>query len=168
MLYPVFRIAKYTGCRVGEVCNLKFDDVDLDAQTLTIRESKSYAGQRIIPIADILLPTIKELVAKSDGDFLIEINSTNKDGRRSTIPQKRFHIIRDELQMGSKLVFHSLRKSFASVCQSKQIPEATVAAILGHANAGTSSLSYSLYSSGPDAKQMKEAVETVAAVLDDR
>ena len=168
LLLPIWQIAKYTGCRVGEVCNLKIDDIDLDAQNLTIRESKSYAGQRVIPIADSLLPTIKELIAKADSDFLIYIKSKNKDGRRSTIPQRRFHIIRDELQMGSKLVFHSLRKSFASVCQSKQIPEATVAAILGHANAGTSSLSYSLYSSGPDAKQMKEAVETVAAVLDDR
>lgn len=68
----------YTGMRIGELLNLKKEDIDLIEQTVTVKESKTEAGQnRIIPIH----PRIKDLIQSryeySNSDYLIT-NITNK------------------------------------------------------------------------------------------
>ena len=44
--YPVFYIMANTGMRVGEVCGLTWQDVNLDKQYLTVRRSMRYNGAR--------------------------------------------------------------------------------------------------------------------------
>ena len=40
------QIAYYTGLRIGEVCGLTWQDINLDEQYLTVRRSMRYNGQR--------------------------------------------------------------------------------------------------------------------------
>ena len=40
------QIAYYTGLRIGEVCGLTWQDINLDGQYLTVRRSMRYNGQR--------------------------------------------------------------------------------------------------------------------------
>ena len=44
-LLPI-QIAYYTGLRIGEVCGLTWQDINLDGQYLTVRRSMRYNGQR--------------------------------------------------------------------------------------------------------------------------
>ena len=55
----IFRILYGCGLRVSEVCNLKFQDVNLDAGILTIHEPKN-GCDRYIPLSD----SIKESIIK--------------------------------------------------------------------------------------------------------
>ena len=47
-LHSLMRLAAYTGCRIEELCSLKFDNVTDDC--LEIKESKTSAGVRYVPI----------------------------------------------------------------------------------------------------------------------
>ena len=44
-LLPI-QIAYYTGLRIGEVCGLTWQDINLDGQYLTVRRSMRYNGAR--------------------------------------------------------------------------------------------------------------------------
>lgn len=46
----------FTGIRLAELLSLKEEDIDLDKQSITIRESKTYNGIRTVPIPDKLIP----------------------------------------------------------------------------------------------------------------
>ena len=54
----IFRILYGCGLRVSEVCNLKFQDVNLDAGILTIHEPKN-GCDRYIPLSDSIKESIK-------------------------------------------------------------------------------------------------------------
>jgi integrase/recombinase XerD len=38
----------YTGMRVGELCNLNFEDLHLDSQEITVRDTKTYYDRKVI------------------------------------------------------------------------------------------------------------------------
>ena len=38
----------YTGMRVGELCNLNFEDLHLDSQEITVRDTKTYSDRKVI------------------------------------------------------------------------------------------------------------------------
>lgn len=65
----------YTGMRVGEMLNLKLEDINLENKTIFIPKSKTSAGIRYIPINDKIFPVIvkkmynqKYLVANPKGE----------------------------------------------------------------------------------------------------
>src|SRR5207244_8013855 len=60
---PVERVLvmtlRYTGLRVSEAASMLWSDVDFSAQSLTVRKSKTSAGMRTIPLADVLVPVLR-------------------------------------------------------------------------------------------------------------
>lgn len=67
----------YTGMRIGELLNLKKDDIDLFGQTITVKISKTEAGQnRMIPIHPRIKDLIQNRYEHSKSDYLIT-NITN-------------------------------------------------------------------------------------------
>jgi integrase len=90
--YPIFTIMLWTGMRVGEICGLRWEDIDLDDETISVNHTlvyydkrgeercgfaintpKTRAGERIIP----MLPKVKEA-------FLMEKAYQEEAGLRST------------------------------------------------------------------------------------
>lgn len=67
---PLLVTAIFTGLRAGELRGLRWRDVNLDAAELTVRQRadkwaamnvpKSYAGQRTVPLAPMVVNTLKE------------------------------------------------------------------------------------------------------------
>lgn len=69
----------YTGMRIGELLNLKKEDIDLIQQTITVRESKTTAGQnRVIPIHPRINDLIQNRYEYSKSDYLV--NNVKNDG----------------------------------------------------------------------------------------
>lgn len=60
----------YTGMRIGEACDMKIEDVNIEKRTLYVRKSKTASGIRTIPICDRIFPLITALVAESKGYLL--------------------------------------------------------------------------------------------------
>lgn len=57
------------------------------------------------------------------------------------------------------LVFHTLRNSFMQRCENAGVPESTVKLIVGHSRQG--SMTYGLYSPGPDFEKLRAGVRKV-------
>lgn len=90
--YPIFIAMLWTGTRVGEICGLRWEDIDFDNETISINHTlvyydkrgeercgfaintpKTRAGERIIP----MLPKVKEA-------FLMEKAYQEEEGIHST------------------------------------------------------------------------------------
>lgn len=65
----------YTGMRRNEFASLNVDDIDLEEGTIKIRESKTQAGKRTIPIHDAILPIMESLVKNAEGPRLLPYSS---------------------------------------------------------------------------------------------
>lgn len=61
----------YTGVRIGELLNLKKEDIHLDKHYLTIRESKTENGIRDVPIHPRIEPLIQSALVRSKNEFLV-------------------------------------------------------------------------------------------------
>lgn len=60
----------YTGLRIGELLELKKEDVHLEERWFYVRESKTDAGIREVPIAEKIVPFF-DLWLKKDCDYLV-------------------------------------------------------------------------------------------------
>jgi integrase len=78
-------LLRWTGLRVGEAVSLMTSDVDLAPgnETIFVRESKTPAGRRAIPVLPVLVPTLSDRVhaptdasSSSDAPILLTRNRT--------------------------------------------------------------------------------------------
>lgn len=60
----VVLILIYTGCRIGELLELKKEDVHLDDRWFYVRHSKTEAGIREVPIAEKIVPFMEDWMSK--------------------------------------------------------------------------------------------------------
>ena len=150
------QLCLFTGMRIGEVCALKWKDVDLEAGLIRIRRAvhrvyviddgprhseltidfpKTASSYRDIPIAKELSDILHEYSAgvRSGDIFVIS-------GRLSpTEPQtmrNHFKRLAAELRISLRR-FHGLRHTFATRCVESKCDYKTLSTILGHTNVST-------------------------------
>jgi integrase len=124
--------ALLTGCRYGELCQVKFADYNADVGTLTIRLSKS--GQvRHVTLTGEAPELFDRLAAGHTKDEPI---FTRDDGR----PWKRAEQLRPmrescgHARILPAVGFHVLRHTHASILAMRAVPMAVIARQLGHAD----------------------------------
>jgi integrase len=76
---------------------------------------------------------------------------------------KRFGRLKRSLGFGDDLVFHSIRKTFATVCEQQGINEGVAADLLGHEK---QTMTYGLYSGGSSVTQKKTVIDIIDDYLD--
>ena len=134
--YPVIadicRVSLYAGLRLGEIQGLKVQHVDLDAGIISIMDAK--AGTRQTVVSDALLDVLSVRIAGKRADDLVF-----NDAPQRTVIEKHFHWAVKRLGFNDgvedrrhKLVFHSLRHTFASWLVQSGVPLYTVADLMGH------------------------------------
>jgi integrase len=134
-LLPLTVIATYTGMRREEVALLQTGDVENGA--LTVREGKTKAALRRVPIHSVLRPLITQLVNKSRDGYLIPgLLTGGSDAKRSHYLGKRFSgLIRGLGFDDTSLVFHTLRNAFIQRCEEGGVPESSAKLLVGHSRA---------------------------------
>ena len=142
-LHSLIRLAAYTGCRIEELCSLKVDNVTDDC--LEIKESKTSAGVRDVPIHRDIKQFVVSLKETSSDGYLLSGLTTNKYGDRSNALGKRFGRLKTKLGFGQNHVFHCLRNTVARKFENAGVAETVAARILGHEFA---TMTYGLYSQG--------------------
>ena len=157
------RIALYSGMRQAEVCGLKVDDLNHDEGFMAVTDAKNENSIRQVPIH----PEIKTLLAKlcdgsEDGYVIPGLPSGTRDGKRNHSLGNRFGDVKRDLfpkAEKNELTFHGLRSTFITAMEEAGIPESTAKLIDGHAR---QSLSYGLYSKGPQLETLRESAEKVS------
>lgn len=137
----------FTGLRVGELCGLKWGDIDFDNGTLTVSRTvqrinkhgksevvigspKSKSSIRIVPIPEFLLAILRK--KRKNDDFYI-ITGTCKPTEPRTM-QNRFKSVL-KLCGIRDVNFHLLRHTYATVCIENGFDPKTLSELLGHADA---------------------------------
>lgn len=148
-LHSMVLIGMYTGMRIDEIASLRKEDCEGDV--FTIRNGKTAAAIRTVPIHPKLKPLVKKLLKESTDDYLIpELTPGGPDNKRSWQIQKAFGRMKTNLGFPPELVFHSLRKSLISKLHEVGVPLMLAKTIVGHK---LNDLTYGHYS---DAELLEE------------
>ncbi len=141
-------ISLYTGLRIGEVCALRWSDIDFDNQIIKVKSTvirvkdtngKSYdeigtaktdASIRVIPILNKLFVKLLEMKKISKSPYVI---SAKTDFVNKRTFEYRYHkVLRSA---GIKDVnYHALRHSFATRCVECGVDVKSLSEMLGHSN----------------------------------
>lgn len=111
----------YTGLRIGELLNLRKQDINRRSSYLIVRHAKTKAGEgRIIPIHHRIMPLIEQVYCGVD-DYLFTISYTTF--------RKHFQDIMK--QLNCKHTIHDTRHTFASLLDAVAPPN-DLRSLLGH------------------------------------
>ncbi len=167
------------GLRIGEVCALVWDDIDVESGVINVSKTiqriyvieggekhteviidtpKSKNSIREIPIARDLLKMIKPFKKVVNGRFYVLTNSAQPTEPRTY--RNYYKRLMTQLDM-PKLKFHGLRHSFATRCIESRCDYKTVSVLLGHSNISTT---LNLYVH-PNMEQKKKCVEQMFKML---
>lgn len=126
-----FRLLILTGARSSEIKDLKWSFVDLTGKRLNLPDSKT--GSKTIQLADAAVEILQALPSVKGNDYVIV---GGKAGRPLQNVKKPWIAIRNAVGI-SDVRIHDLRHSFASFAAAQGMPLATIGALLGHKNVGT-------------------------------
>lgn len=120
-----------TGLRAGEAQALRWRDVDLGASPrVEIREGKTTAAQRSVPLTPRAVALVQELYAEGGVDEQLVLPRISQQWMRRALAMACARASVERLKV------HSLRHVYASHLVQLGVPPSTVARLLGHADGG--------------------------------
>lgn len=142
-------VSLYTGLRIGELCALKWEDIDFEKRTLTvshtvqrirkpdgtkltqliITEPKSSSSMRTIPIPDCLTAILRGFQAESN---IYVMTNTDKPLEPRTMQYRFASVLKNEKL--PSIHFHALRHMFATKSIALGFDAKSLSEILGHSS----------------------------------
>lgn len=146
-------LSLYAGLRIGEVCGLRWCDIDFETQTIHIRhtveriknidadinesktklilgDAKTISSNRIVPIPPNLLCLLKEY-RKSGDLFLLKGSSYKYTDPRTYQYSFQNYLIACHIR---SINYHALRHTFATRCIESGMDIKSLSEMLGHAS----------------------------------
>ena len=148
-------ISLSTGLRIGEICALKWSDINVADGTITVQRTieriyvveggkkhtqlvintpKTVNSCREIPMSKELLAMVKPMKKVVNGDFYVLTNEDKPTEPRTY--RNYYNRLMEKLDI-PKLKYHGLRHSFATRCTEAGCDYKTVSVLLGHSNIST-------------------------------
>ena len=148
-------ISLSTGLRIGEICALKWSDINVADGTITVQRTieriyvveggkkhtqlvintpKTVNSCREIPMSKELLAMVKPMKKVVNGDFYVLTNEDKPTEPRTY--RNYYNRLMEKLDI-PKLKYHGLRHSFATRCIEAGCDYKTVSVLLGHSNIST-------------------------------
>lgn len=161
--YYLAAISLYTGMRIGEILQLRAQDVDIEHGIIN---TDGKTGQRTAYISNAVRPVFLVLLRNLHPTSLLFVNKFGEQSQNNTLGktfQRAVNIlglndgITDRRQ---KVVFHTLRHTFASWLAMKGVPLFTIGELIGHT---TVQMTRRYAKLSPDTK--RNALEYIDATL---
>lgn len=149
----IILILIYTGMRIGELTNLKVDDINLSENLINIKESKTQAGIRKIPINPKILPLIINNINSSKEYFLS--GQTTEKLSYATF-KDRFIKILKTLNLQEHTI-HDTRHTFASLMNNANANPTTIIRLMGHTKFKTTENIYT----HKDKNELEKAIKLI-------
>lgn len=148
-------ISLSTGLRIGEVCALRWSDIDEKNGTISVQRTieriyiiegekrhtelvintpKTKNSCRVIPMSKELISLVKPLKKVVNADYYVLTNDISPTEPRTY--RNYYKRLMDQLDI-PKLKYHGLRHSFATRCIESNCDYKTVSVLLGHSNIST-------------------------------
>lgn len=139
----VLWLTLWTGCRTGEVCNMAWDDVDLEKGTIHLRETKT-GVERYVQLSAQAIGFLKVLRLASD-KYLFPSQATKKPIQQKYLTENSWRL-RESGQMLDipHWTPHDLRRTVRTGLSRLQCPNEVAEAVLGHTRGGVEGI-YNLY-----------------------
>lgn len=172
-------LALYTGLRIGEVCGLKWSDIDFENKMLNVNRTvqrvyrktldgkgksqiivgppKTRSSRREIPISAILLPVLKRIAPETSDVFFLS-------GTEKCVEVRTYRTFFDDFLKKNQLEninFHALRHTFATRCIEAGGDCKTVSELLGHSSVN---MTLNLYVH-PQIEQKRRCVELLSEIF---
>lgn len=148
-------ICLLTGLRIGEICALRWEDIDMESGVIHIRRAiqrvyvveadtrrteltidtpKTKNSLRDIPMTRELMRVLKPIVKIMNKDYYVLTNES-----KPTEPRTYRNYFKQFIKALDipKLKFHGLRHTFATRCVEGECDYKTVSVLLGHSNITT-------------------------------
>ncbi|CNL22940.1 integrase [Yersinia enterocolitica] len=147
----VLRLTLWTGCRTGEVCNMAWEDVDLNKGTIHLRETKT-GVERYVQLSDQAIDFLKILRLNSD-KYLFPSQATKKPIQQKYLTENSWRL-RESGQMLDipHWTPHDLRRTVRTGLSRLQCPNEVAEAVLGHTRGGVEGI-YNLYKYDAECKR---------------
>lgn len=131
-LRDLARGALLTGCRYGELCELRRGDIDLEAKTVTVEKSKG-GKSRHVPLSAEGAAFFDGLTAgrKRDEAVFLRADGLPWRGSQQWAPMREAC---ERAGISPSASFHILRHSFASLLVMRGAPLQAVSVVLGHSD----------------------------------
>ena len=142
-LYWATLIALFSGMRLGEICQLRTDDVQQRSKLWLFNVTaegdgqnlKTKAAARIVPVHNALIRCgfIEYLKALPTGQLFPALKPGGPDGKLNWYLSKRFTAYRRDCGIeGPRVAFHSFRKNAAQALKDARTTVAEIAELIGH------------------------------------
>ncbi len=170
-VYELYYIELATGLRRGELLGLKWEDVDFTTATIHVRRQvaringeiveaplKTKNSYRTISIGEDAVGILKQQRAKSHSEYVF---SSPMGGPIS--PDSVLHMLHRVLKRAglSKVRFHDLRHTFATLALQNGVDIKTVSGMLGHYSAGFTLDTYAHVTT----QAQRQAANTMGCIL---
>lgn len=121
------------GLRIGEICELRIEDIDSKRGVLHLRDCKG-GKDRIAPLPSRLLATLREFyrVTRPPGPWMFPGKPKDHPIRRQSVYEE-FRIALAAAGLTRKVKFHSLRHAFATHLLEEGVDIVTIKEMMGHA-----------------------------------
>ncbi|WP_200339808.1 tyrosine-type recombinase/integrase [Rhodovibrio sodomensis] len=159
-LVDLIVLGMWTGCRREELGKLKVAHVHGDH--FVVEDAKTSAGWRAIPIHSQLRPTIDRLTADSIDGYVLPSTAKSQYGDRSPPLGQKFGRLKTRMGYDDRYVFHSIRKTFATMLKQVGEDESVVADLMGHEY---KTMTFGHYASEHGLDRKRAAIEKISYPL---
>ena len=156
-------LALHCGLRAGEIFSLTWGDVDMERDVLILRDTKS-GKTRAAYMTEAVAAMLADIVRRGPNDLVFP----SANGGRIVQISETFNRVVSALGLNSgvtdprqKVVFHTLRHTFASWLVEQSVDLYTVKELMGH---GTLAMTERYSHLSPD--KLRRAVKTLEASMD--
>ncbi|MBQ9167193.1 MAG: site-specific integrase [Oscillospiraceae bacterium] len=145
-------LSLYAGLRIGEICALEWEDLDLENRLIHVRKTvsrisgttenmarsvlvitppKTTASFRVIPLCSWLVPVLKQLYGNRRSSFVASSHAEFVSPRTFDY---RYHKLLKAAGVQT-INYHALRHTFATRCIEAGVDVKTLSELLGHTDA---------------------------------